>query len=70
MKVKSIKGNDLATIDMSSLGKAKVSDPDLETLSNYYADIANCFERLACDFNHLSEVMEKRNERYGESKCH
>lgn len=57
----------LASIDLSSLGEATVSDPDLETLSNYYADIANCFERLANDFSHLSKVMEDRNERYGES---
>lgn len=45
----------------------KVSDPDLETLSNYYADIANHFKQLAYDFSHLSKVMEDRNERYGES---
>lgn len=45
----------------------KVSDPDLETLSNYYADIADCFKQLAYDFNHLSKVMKDRNERYGES---
>lgn len=45
----------------------KVSDPDLETLSNYYADIADCFKQLAYDFSHLSKVMKDRNERYGES---
>ena len=60
---------DLASIDLSELGKSTISDPDLEALSNYYADIANCFERLADDFNHLSKVMEDRNERYGETRA-
>ena len=52
------------TINLKDSPKAKVSDPDLETLSVYCEDISNHLGDLANDFGAISRILSERNERY------